>query len=85
MAFHRANKDYTKARLNIRYNGRPNFAERKYCNFFTDTMVECPKKLIGDCFSEGGLVKMSFVEAIDDSLPIKDYEDWDSEKCPAIK
>ena len=85
MAFHRANKDYTKAMLNIRYDGRPNFKERKSCNQFTSQFVDCPKKLIGDCFSEEEIVRMSYLDEISDSNLIKDHENWDSEKCPAVK
>ena len=85
MAFHRANKDYTKAMLNIRYDGRPNFDERKSCNLVTSDIVDCPKKLIGDCFSEEEIVRMSYLDEISDSNLIKDHENWDSEKCPAVK
>jgi len=80
-----ANKDYIRKMINIGYDGRPNFRARKYCNLWTTMMVECPKKLIGDCFTEEDIVKMSYVNEIDDKFIIETEDNWDSEKCPAVK
>ena len=85
MYYPRAVKEYTNAMTHVRYDGRPNFEARKYCNLATATTFECPKKLIGHCYTKEDIFKMGFYESIDDELEIIAYKGWDSEKCPAYK
>merc|ERR1719318_927401 len=81
----KANKHYIHLAVNIGYDGRPDYGARKMCNLWTTLMVECPKKLIGGCFSEEDIVKMSYFDAIDDKFLDETEDDWNSEKCPAVK
>jgi len=79
----KAMKEYTTAMLHVRYDGRPNFDARKSCNLATATTFECPKKLIGHCYTEEEVFKLSLLDTIDDELELD--EGWDTEKCPAYK
>jgi len=79
----KAMKDFMSALLFSRYDGRPNFKERKLCNFVTDSM-SCVKLLQGQCFSEEDIARKGFYYMMDESFA-RDYSGWDTDKCPAVK
>merc|ERR1712212_1191172 len=67
-------------------DGRPDWMARKSCNYITATIEECTNQLVGDCASEEEVNDMKdgqlegLLEQLSDTI-----EEWDSEKCPAIK
>merc|ERR1712212_855606 len=67
-------------------DGRPDWMARKSCNYITATIEECTNKLVGDCATEEEVNDMKdgqlegLLEQLSDTI-----EEWDSEKCPAIK
>ena len=63
-------------------DGRPDFEERKRCNFETDWLATCPDKLLGVCKTEEEVKRMQFWELVSDKF---EYESWDTDKCPAVK
>jgi len=66
------------------HDGRPHWEARKMCNFETALLIDCPKHLLGPCHTEEQVSKMSFWELIDES-DFLDIDEWDSDKCPAVK
>ena len=63
-------------------DGRPDFEERKRCNFETAWLATCPDKLLGVCKTEEEVKRMQFWELVSDKFK---YDNWDSDKCPAVK
>jgi len=63
-------------------DGRPDFEERKRCNFETAWLATCPDKLLGVCKTEEEIKRMQFWELVSDKF---EYENWDTDKCPAVK
>merc|ERR1712212_172048 len=67
-------------------DGRPDWMARKSCNYITATIEECTNQLVGDCATEEEVNNMKdgqlegLLEQLSDTI-----EEWDSEKCPAIK
>merc|ERR1712212_1458480 len=67
-------------------DGRPDWMARKSCNYITATIEECTNQLVGDCATEEEVNDMKdgqlegLLEQLSDTI-----EEWDSEKCPAIK
>merc|ERR1712168_1738608 len=65
---------------------RPDWMARKSCNYITATIEECTNQLVGDCGTEDEVNKMKdeqiegMLKQLSDTI-----EEWDSEKCPAIK
>jgi len=79
----RAQRDYVNA-LRDGWDGRPDWEARKFCNLITDNLLDCPKILFGQCYTEDQITKMNFWEVIDES-PFRDFQNWDTGKCPAVK
>ena len=65
------------------YDGRPNFKERKLCNFVTGT-INCSHMLLGHCYNERDIARIGFYD-LHDEMFARDYPAWDSQKCPAVK
>ena len=65
------------------YDGRPNFKERKLCNFVTGT-INCSQMLLGHCYNERDIARIGFYD-LHDEMFARDYPAWDSQKCPAVK
>merc|ERR1712071_138852 len=67
-------------------DGRPDWMARKSCNYMTAAVEDCGNKLIGDCNTEDDVTAMkdeqlkSILEQLQQSV-----DEWDSEKCPAVK
>jgi len=67
-------------------DGRPDWMARKACNYITATIEECTNQLVGDCATEEDVIDMKdgqmegLLEQLSDTI-----QEWDSEKCPAIK
>jgi len=67
-------------------DGRPDWMARKSCNYITATIEECTNQLVGDCATEEDVIDMKdgqmggILEQLSDTI-----QEWDSEKCPAIK
>merc|ERR1712212_1316699 len=80
-----AYEDY-KTAISAGEDGRPDWMARKSCNYITATIEECTNQLVGDCASEEEVNDMKdgqlegLLEQLSDTI-----EEWDSEKCPAIK
>merc|ERR1712212_765622 len=80
-----AYEDY-RAAISAGEDGRPDWMARKSCNYITATIEECTNKLVGDCATEEEVNNMKdgqlegLLEQLSDTI-----EEWDSEKCPAIK
>merc|ERR1719481_392089 len=66
-------------------DGRPQFYERKSCNYLTEVIEECPE-IFADCYDEEQLneLKDKQVESTLEKIEAA-FEDWDSQKCPAAK
>ena len=79
----RASSVYVNA-MRDGHDGRPHWEARKMCNFETALLIDCPKQLLGPCHTEEQVSKMSFWELIDES-DFLDIDEWDSDKCPAVK
>ena len=67
----------------VGYDGRPNYKERKLCNFVTGT-INCNHMLLGHCYTESDIARISFYDLHDEAFA-RDYPAWDTEKCPAVK
>jgi len=70
-------------------DGRPNFIERKECNYVTVIVEECGK-LLPDCFTDKGALNKidkrvtEFLE--DETSGVKNRPlDWDDDKCPVVR
>merc|ERR1712179_141253 len=67
-------------------DGRRDWMARKACNYITATIEECTNGLVGDCATEEEVNDMKdgqidgLLEQLSDTI-----QEWDSEKCPAIK
>ena len=76
-------RDFMSSLLFARYDGRPNYKERKLCNFVTGT-INCSHMLLGDCYTESDIARIGFYDLHDETFA-RDYPGWDTEKCPAVK
>ena len=47
--------------LFARYDGRPNYKERKLCNFVTGT-INCSHMLLGHCYTESDIARIGFYD-----------------------
>merc|ERR1712168_1318079 len=80
-----AYEEYTTA-FTAGKDDRPDWMARKLCNYITATIEECTNQLVGDCGTEEEVNKMKdehiegMLKQLSDTI-----EEWDSEKCPAIK
>merc|ERR1712168_911958 len=80
-----AYEEYTTA-FTAGKDDRPDWMARKSCNYITATIEECTNQLVGDCGTEDEVNKMKdeqiegMLKQLSDTI-----EEWDSEKCPAIK
>merc|ERR1711970_1243049 len=80
-----AYEEYTTA-FTAGKDDRPDWMARKSCNYITATIEECTNQLVGDCGTEEEVNKMKdeqiegMLKQLSDTI-----EEWDSEKCPAIK
>merc|ERR1719318_498236 len=77
--------DY-KAAFEAGDDGRPDWMARKSCNYMTAAVEDCGNILIGDCNSEEDVIEMKDqqLKGILHQLQTN-IEEWDSEKCPAVK
>jgi len=66
-------------------DGRPDLVERKTCNLITSLVQECGKYLV-HCYTEESVEAHldTAIEAYVDLLE-KDFDAWDSQKCPVVK
>ena len=64
-------------------DGRPDYSERKICNFKTSWLADCPSKLLDVCKTKEEIERMQFWELFSEDV----YQDgnWDMDKCPAVK
>merc|ERR1712106_322830 len=67
-------------------DGRPDFLARKSCNYMTAAVEDCGNILAGHCNSveEVTVIKDYQFQGILNQLASA-VEEWDSEKCPAVK
>merc|ERR1719357_1218372 len=67
-------------------DGRPDWMARKACNYITATIEDCTNQLVGDCATEEEVndMKDGQMEGLLKQLS-ETIQEWDSEKCPAIK
>ena len=68
-------------------DGKPDFYERKFCNWMTDNYENCTAILIGNCFPEK---EVNFLIDIDLDVELSEmdfygYTNWDSQKCPPFR
>jgi len=66
-------------------DGRPDFAERKYCNYMTTTYENCTN-IIHDCFPQEEInfwIDNDLSNYMDGIEEI--YTNWDSQKCPPFR
>jgi len=67
-------------------DGKPDFQERKFCNWMTDSYETCTSFIVGNCFSEEEVNfwvdndLMNQLEGLEDL-----YKNWDSQKCPPFR
>ena len=66
------------------WDGRPDWEARKFCNFHTANLLDCPKLLLGPCYTEDQITKMNFWDVIDERS-VQDIQNWDTGKCLAVK
>ena len=62
-------------------DGRKDFSERKQCNFET-AWLTCPKKLLGVCKTQAEIERVQYWQLINDDF---EFENWEADKCPAVK
>merc|ERR1711915_221216 len=63
-------------------DGRPDYSERKICNFKTSWLADCPSKLLDVCKTKDEIERMQFWELFSEDV----YDgNWDMDKCPAVK
>merc|ERR1719222_148311 len=80
-----AYEEYTAA-ITAGKDDRPDWMARKSCNYITATIEECTNQLVGECATEEEVNEMKdgqiegILEQLSDTI-----QEWDSEKCPAIK
>jgi len=81
----KAYADY-KAAFEAGDDGRPDWMARKSCNYMTACVEDCGNILIGGCNSEEDVneLKDDQLKGILHQLETI-IEEWDSEKCPAVK
>jgi len=81
----KAYADY-KAAFEAGDDGRPDWMARKSCNYMTAAVEDCGNMLIGDCNSEEdvNVMRDEQLKGILHQLQTS-IEEWDSEKCPAVK
>jgi len=81
----KAYDDY-KAAFEAGDDGRPDWMARKSCNYMTAAVEDCGNTLVGECNSEEDVNEMKDqqLKGILHQLQTS-VEEWDSEKCPAIK
>jgi len=79
----KASTDYVNS-MRDGWDGRPDWEARKFCNFHTANLLDCPKILHGRCYTEDQIIKMNFWDIIDESSVV-DIQNWDTGKCPAVK
>jgi len=79
-----AHKDYRKA-IVAGDDGRPDYVERKTCNYVTAAIEDCSAFLY-DCYSVDHVeqLKNNQLELILNKLN-KQVKNWDSKKCPPFK
>ena len=66
-------------------DGRPDFAERKYCNYMTTTYENCTN-IIHDCFPQEEInfwIDNDLSNYMDGIEEI--YTNWNSQKCPPFR
>jgi len=81
-------KAYTtyKKALKKGNDGRPNFEARKSCNYMTEAVENCGDQFNSVCKSEAEVTAEKDTQLARVLKQVKaSVEDWDSEKCPAIK
>ena len=67
-------------------DGRPDWMARKSCNYMTAAVEDCGNKMIGKCKTEEEVIEMKDYQfqGILNQLATT-LDEWDSEKCPAVK
>ena len=68
-------------------DGKPDFYERKFCNWMTFYYENCTTILRGSCFPEE---EVNFLIDVDldtqlSSMEFYGYINWDSQKCPPFR
>jgi len=67
-------------------DGRPDWMARKSCNYMTAAVEDCGNKLIGECNSEEEVTANKDHQLTGILMQLQSsIEEWDSDKCPAIK
>jgi len=67
-------------------DGRPDWMARKSCNYMTAAVEDCGNKLIGECNTEEEVNENKDHQLKGILIQLQSsVEEWDSEKCPAIK
>jgi len=87
-AFHectqKAYTEYTEA-IAAGDDGRPDWYARKACNYVTAAVEDCGNKLIGECMTEEQVNTEKDRQIVSVLKGLSSNEEWDSEKCPAVK
>jgi len=67
-------------------DGRPDWLARKSCNYMTKTIEECSEGMVGECMTEEEVNEMKDhqLKGILEQLSAT-INEWDSQKCPAMK
>merc|ERR550519_122232 len=80
----KAYTDYTEA-IAAGDDGRPDWFARKACNYVTAAVEECGNTLIGECLTEEQVNTEKDRQIVSVLKGLSSNEEWDSEKCPAVK
>merc|ERR1711970_1185883 len=87
-AFHectqKAYTEYSEA-ITAGDDGRPDWYARKACNYVTAAVEDCGNKLIGECMTEEQVNTENDRQIVSVLQGLSSNEEWDSEKCPAVK
>ena len=81
-SFHDCRQNLWQNEKKTEDDGRPDFEERKRCNFETSWPSTYPDKLLGACKTEEDLKRMQSWELVSDKF---EHKNWDTDKCPAVK
>merc|ERR1711887_126049 len=80
----KAYTEYTEA-ITAGDDGRPDWYARKACNYVTAAVEDCGNKLIGECMTEEQVNTEKDRQIVSVLEGLSSNEEWDSEKCPAVK
>lgn len=67
-------------------DGRPDWFARKSCNYMTEAVEDCGSSLVGACYEEAAVAELKAAQLRRVLVVMETtVEEWDTEKCPAVR